>query len=165
MKEKGDIKIHVYVKNEVTDLVSGMIYKKLFFQKMYSIIVHSWGIQTIWMANLLPRIRWKTENKLKVIVGFSLSHYAFICQDFYIWFSFVFIWFVVFCSLFLCFLFYFMPQSSFLFKCIVAQTFVFLCNFILGILVCVCWGFLVVLCIFSSVYFSFCFIRGFVFYN
>ena len=46
MNEAGDIKVPVYIKNDLTDLLSGMIYKNLFFQEMYSIIGHSRGIQT-----------------------------------------------------------------------------------------------------------------------
>ena len=46
MNEAGDIKVVVYIKNDLTDLLSGMIYKNLFFQEMYSIVGHSRGIQT-----------------------------------------------------------------------------------------------------------------------
>ena len=46
MNEAGDIKVPVYIKNDLTDLLSGMIYKNLFFQEMHSIVGHSRGIQT-----------------------------------------------------------------------------------------------------------------------
>ena len=46
MNEAGDIKVPVYIKNDLTDLLSGMIYKNLFFQEMHSILGHSRGIQT-----------------------------------------------------------------------------------------------------------------------
>ena len=46
MNEAGAIKVPVYIKNDLTDLLSGMIYKNLFFQEMYSIVGHSRGIET-----------------------------------------------------------------------------------------------------------------------
>ena len=46
MNEAGDIKVPVYIKNDLTDLLSGMIYKNLFFQEKYSIVGHSRGIET-----------------------------------------------------------------------------------------------------------------------
>ena len=33
MNEAGDIKVVVYIKNDLTDLLSGMIYKNLFFSR------------------------------------------------------------------------------------------------------------------------------------
>ena len=33
MNEAGDIKVPVYIKNDLTDLLSGMIYKNLFFSR------------------------------------------------------------------------------------------------------------------------------------
>ena len=44
--EKGGIKVLVYIKNYLTALFSGMIYKNLLFQEMCSVIGHSQGIQT-----------------------------------------------------------------------------------------------------------------------
>ena len=97
--EKGDNKIPVCINNDLTDLIWGMIYKNLFFQEMCLKIGHSWGIQTIWRAILLSIIRWATQNKLKDIVGGSLSLNAF--QDFYICLAFVFICFHAYWFLFL----------------------------------------------------------------
>ena len=121
MNEAGDIKVPVYIKNDLTDLLSGMIYKNFFFQGMYSIVGHSRGIQTTLKGK--PYAQQQMGNTKQTQ---RLCWWFFVSQCFSRTFRFV--WFL--CSfVLLCVVFFLIPK--FLFKYIVFYSFKFLCNFFL----------------------------------
>ena len=76
MNEAGDIKVPVYIKNDLTDLLSGMIYKNLFFQEMHSILGHSRGIQTTLKGKPYAQQQMGNTKQTQTLLV-VLSHNAF----------------------------------------------------------------------------------------
>ena len=99
MNEAGDIKVPVYIKNDLTDLLSGMIYKNFFFQGMYSIVGHSRGIQTTLKGK--PYAQQQMGNTKQTQRHCWWFFLTMLFQDFQICLVSVFICFVVCCFLFL----------------------------------------------------------------
>ena len=76
MNEAGDIKVPVYIKNDLTELLSGMIYKNLFFQEMHSIVGHSRGIQTTLKGKPYAQQQMGNTKQTQTLLV-VLSHNAF----------------------------------------------------------------------------------------
>ena len=109
MDEKGDIKVHVYIKKDLSDLLSGLIYKNLFYQEMCSIIGYTQTVQTTlkgkpFVQHQLENTHTHTKPSKTLLTGSCLNAF----ENIHICLVFVFILFAVFCFLFIS-----LPQSSF----------------------------------------------------